>query len=107
MKYTSQGYNFRKNSLVISFVLLLYQWSKHLKMYLYLANISKETSLIQEHKLLSTIKYDKQDRQGKAAFNERSPHPTKQQAPAARSPGGPQRKIGQGIRQSTGRQTTT
>jgi hypothetical protein len=29
------------------------------------------------------VKYDKQDRQGKAAFNERSPHPTQQQAPAA------------------------
>jgi hypothetical protein len=27
-----------------------------------------------------TIKYDEQDRQGKAAFNERSPHPTQQQA---------------------------
>jgi hypothetical protein len=52
-------------------------------------------------------KHDKQDRQGKAAFNERSLHPTQQQAPAARSPGGPQRKTGQGIRQSTGRQTTT
>jgi hypothetical protein len=51
-----------------------------------------------------TKKYDKQDRQGKAAFNERSPHPTQQQA--ARSPGGPQRKTGQGTRQSTGRQTT-
>jgi hypothetical protein len=23
------------------------------------------------------VKYDKQDHQGKAAFNERSPHPTK------------------------------
>jgi hypothetical protein len=44
------------------------------------------------------MKYDKQDRQGKAAFNERTPHPTQQQAPAARSPGGPQRKTGQGIK---------
>jgi hypothetical protein len=44
----------------------------------------------------SLLKYDKQDRQGKAAFNERSPHPTQQQAPAAKSPGGPQRKTGQG-----------
>jgi hypothetical protein len=35
-------------------------------------------------------KYDKQDRQGKAAFNERRPHPTQQQAPSARSPGAPQ-----------------
>jgi hypothetical protein len=50
-------------------------------------------------------KYDKQDRQGKAAYV-RSPHPTQQQAPAARSQGGPQRKIGEGIRQSTGRQTS-
>jgi hypothetical protein len=44
-----------------------------------------------------TLKYDRQDRQGKAASNERSPHPTQQQAPAARSPGGTQRKTGQGI----------
>jgi hypothetical protein len=36
---------------------------------------------------LAMLKYDKQDRQGKAAFNERSPHPTQQQAPAASSPG--------------------
>jgi hypothetical protein len=34
------------------------------------------------------LQYDKQDRQGNVAFNERSPHPTQQQAPAARSPGG-------------------
>jgi hypothetical protein len=50
------------------------------------------------------LKYDEQDRQGKAALNERSPHPTQQQAPSVRSPGGPQRKTGQGTRQSTGRQ---
>jgi hypothetical protein len=25
---------------------------------------------------VSSIKYDKQDQQGKAAFNERNPHPT-------------------------------
>jgi hypothetical protein len=43
-----------------------------------------------------TIKYDKQDQQGKAAFNERNPHMTQQQEPMARSPGGPQTKTGQG-----------
>jgi hypothetical protein len=39
--------------------------------------------------LLSTIilKYDKQDQQGKAAFNECNPHATQQQEPVARSPG--------------------
>jgi hypothetical protein len=42
------------------------------------------------------IKYDKQDQQGKAAFNERNPHMTQQQEPVARSPGGPQTKTGQG-----------
>jgi hypothetical protein len=41
-------------------------------------------------------KYDKQDQQGKAAFNERNPHMTQQQEPVARSPGGPQTKTGQG-----------
>jgi hypothetical protein len=46
--------------------------------------------------LLSLIKYDKQDQQGKAAFNERNPHMTQQQEPAVRSPGGPQTKTGQG-----------
>jgi hypothetical protein len=34
-------------------------------------------------------KYDKQDQQGKAAFNERNPHMTKQQESMAWSPGGP------------------
>jgi hypothetical protein len=42
------------------------------------------------------IKYDKQDQQGKAAFNERNPHMTQQQEPMARSPGEPQTKTGQG-----------
>jgi hypothetical protein len=41
-------------------------------------------------------KYDKQDPQGKAAFNERNPHMTQQQEPMARSPGGPQTKTEQG-----------
>jgi hypothetical protein len=41
-------------------------------------------------------KYDKQDQQGKAAFNERNPHMTQQQEPVARSPGGPKTKTGQG-----------
>jgi hypothetical protein len=36
------------------------------------------------------VNYDKQDQQGKAAFNERNPHMTQQQEPMARSPGGPQ-----------------
>jgi hypothetical protein len=35
-------------------------------------------------------KYEKQDQQGKAAFNERNPHMTQQQEPMAMSPGGPQ-----------------
>jgi hypothetical protein len=35
------------------------------------------------------IVYDKQDHQGKAALNERSPNPTQQQEPVARSRGGP------------------
>jgi hypothetical protein len=38
------------------------------------------------------VKNDKQDQQGKAAFNERNPHPTQQQEPVARSPGGPPNK---------------
>jgi hypothetical protein len=50
--------------------------------------------VIRQVRCTTGVKYDKQDRQGKAAFNERSPHPTQQQAPAARSPGGPQRKTG-------------
>jgi hypothetical protein len=32
------------------------------------------------------IKYDKQDQQGKAAFNERNPHMTKQQEPNGKEP---------------------
>jgi hypothetical protein len=35
---------------------------------------------------------DKQDQQGKAAFNERYPNTTQQQESAARSPGGPKTK---------------
>jgi hypothetical protein len=46
-------------------------------------------------------KYDKQDQQGKVALNERNPHTTQQQETAARSPGGPETKTGQGTRQST------
>jgi hypothetical protein len=42
------------------------------------------------------FKYDKQDQQGKAAFNERNTHMTHQQEQVARSPGGPQTKTGQG-----------
>jgi hypothetical protein len=38
------------------------------------------------------VKYDKQDQQGKAAFNERNPNMTQQQETMARSPGGPQTK---------------
>jgi hypothetical protein len=52
------------------------------------------------------IQYDKQDQQGKAAFNEHNPNTTHQQEPAARSPGGPQTKTGQVTRQSTDRPTT-
>jgi hypothetical protein len=45
---------------------------------------------------MSVIKYDKQDQQGKATFNERNPDMTQQQEPVARIPGGPQTKTGQG-----------
>jgi hypothetical protein len=45
------------------------------------------------------MKYDKQDQQGKAAFNERNPHMTQQQELVARSPGGPQTKTWQGTNQ--------
>jgi hypothetical protein len=34
---------------------------------------------------VNLTKYDKQDQQGKAAFNERNPHMTQQQEPMARS----------------------
>jgi hypothetical protein len=46
--------------------------------------------------VIGRIQYDKQDQQGKAAFNERNPNMTQQQEPMARSPGGPQTKTGQG-----------
>jgi hypothetical protein len=39
-----------------------------------------------------SLKYDKQDQQGKAAFNKRNRHMTQQQEPVARSPGRPQTK---------------
>jgi hypothetical protein len=45
--------------------------------------------------------YDKQDQQEKAVFSERNPHTTQQQERAARSPGGPQTKTGNGTRQIT------
>jgi hypothetical protein len=38
-------------------------------------------------KITFRLKYDKQDQQGKAAFNERNPHPTQQQEPVTSSPG--------------------
>jgi hypothetical protein len=38
---------------------------------------------------LILVRYDKQDQQEKAAFNERNPHTAQQQEPVARSPGGP------------------
>jgi hypothetical protein len=41
--------------------------------------------------MMPYLKYDKQDQQGKAAFNERNLHMTQQQELVARSPGGPQR----------------
>jgi hypothetical protein len=52
------------------------------------------------------LKYDKQGQQGKAAFNERSPHTIQQQEPVAMSPGGPKTKTGQGTRKSMGRLIT-
>jgi hypothetical protein len=45
--------------------------------------------------LTKCLKYDKQDKQGKAAFNERNPHMIQQHEPVARSPGGPLTKSGQ------------
>jgi hypothetical protein len=36
-----------------------------------------------------SLKYDKQDQQGKGTFNERNPRMTQQQEPVARSPGEP------------------
>jgi hypothetical protein len=42
------------------------------------------------YSLFAKMKYEKQDQQGKAAFNERNPYMTQQQEPMARSPGGPQ-----------------
>jgi hypothetical protein len=38
-----------------------------------------------ETDILKTKNYDKQDKQGKAAFSERSPHTIQQQEPTARS----------------------
>jgi hypothetical protein len=35
---------------------------------------------------ISFLKHDKQDQQGKAAFNERNPHMTKQQEPNGKEP---------------------
>jgi hypothetical protein len=61
---------------------------------------------------LSNGKYDKQEQQGKAAFNEHIPppphthtRPSKKEI-AARSPGGTQTKTGQDTRQSTDTQIT-
>jgi hypothetical protein len=59
-----------------------------------------------EKKCTNSIKYDKQDQQVKAAFNERNPLTTQQQEPLARSPGGPQTKTGQDTRQRTDRPIT-
>jgi hypothetical protein len=50
------------------------------------------------------IKYDKQDQQGKEAFNERNPYTI--QEPVARSQGGFQTKTGQCTRQNTNRLVT-
>jgi hypothetical protein len=47
-------------------------------------------------------KYDKQDQQGKAAFNERKPHTTQQQEPVTNSPGGPQAKNRKGLKTEPG-----
>jgi hypothetical protein len=43
-------------------------------------------------KYFNKKEYDKQDQQGKAAFNERNPHMTQQQEPVARSQGDPEQK---------------
>jgi hypothetical protein len=51
-------------------------------------------------------KYDKQDQQGKTAFNECNPNTTQQQEPVTRSPGGTQTKTGEDTRQSTDRLIT-
>jgi hypothetical protein len=50
--------------------------------------------------------YDKQDQQGQAAINERNPHTTQQQDPAARRTGAPQTKSGQSAKESTDRLIT-
>jgi hypothetical protein len=51
-------------------------------------------SLLEIDSTVLSIKYDKQDQQGMAAFNERSPHMTQQQEPVVRSPDEPQTKTG-------------
>jgi hypothetical protein len=48
------------------------------------------TTVFHEQLFPIKLKYEKQDQQGKAAFNERNPHMTQQQEPMARSPCGPQ-----------------
>jgi hypothetical protein len=55
---------------------------------------------------MSYSKYDKQDQQEKAAFNERNPHMTQQQELVARRLGGHQTKTGQGTGQNTDRSVT-
>jgi hypothetical protein len=37
---------------------------------------SKYKGRLRKWSVMLTMKYDKQDQQGKAAFNERNPHPT-------------------------------
>jgi hypothetical protein len=56
--------------------------------------------------LIDDKKYDKQEQQGRAAFNERNTQTIYQQESVARSPGGLQTKTGQGKRQSMGRLIT-
>jgi hypothetical protein len=52
----------------------------------HILNVLKKNHKLFIHVMLLDIKYDKQDQQEKAAFNERSPHPTQQQEPVAEEP---------------------
>jgi hypothetical protein len=53
--------------------------------------ITVEASVVEFLRSL-TLKYDKQDQQGKAAFNERNPHMTQQQEPVQGAQANPKQK---------------
>jgi hypothetical protein len=58
----------------------------------YPMSILRKMAVFIEKPPVTSSKYNKQDQQGKAAFNERNPHTTQQQEPVARSPDGLQTK---------------